>query len=161
MIGIAAGNVDGADVTMRNIIISGNTIVAGRALHQHSWIIASGNPDRYAYNIVIADNIVDGYGIVGNDTAGAIHLLETAGVSVTGNAVENFAEAGIVFKHHNTSFLCSNNLVSSGVSAVQPYGISVVEVVNTGFIVGNRLNDLPIFVRDDPTNDVIVGDNDT
>jgi putative cofactor-binding repeat protein len=164
-IGIHAGGVENANVTMRNINIIGNTIVAGRASHLHSGIIVSGRANRYAEKCVVADNIVDGYGIPanqnnGNDRAGAIYVVYAGGVSVTGNVVENFAESGIIFQQDNTNFVCSGNLISSGTSLTKAYGIRVRDTNNSGYITGNRANGLPICVLNDPSNNVRVGDND-
>jgi hypothetical protein len=159
-IGIMAGAVEGSDEYFGNISITGNTVVAGQASHTHYGIVLHGTSIRYARNCLVANNIVDGYGILGNKNSGAIHFYRTGGPTITGNVVENFAEAGIHFWHDNTNFVCSGNLVSSGISSTQAYSISVSDANNRGFIIGNRLNGLQIYVNPNVPNEVTIGDND-
>jgi len=158
-LGISAGPGNGATEPVHDIIISGNTIVAGDAAHQHNGIVVTGLLAAYAYNISVANNSVDGYGETGNDARGAIHADATGGVVVTGNSVTHSAEVGIVFWHHNTLFNCTGNLVDAVQSTTQAYGIRVRDRFNTGLIASNIANGLPICVNSDPSNSVTVTNN--
>lgn len=157
--GIGAGSVAGASEPVHNIVIIGNTIVAGGAAYLHYGIEVNGLVSGYAYNVIVSNNIVDGHGINGNDNSGAIHAYYTGGLIVNGNTVTHSAEAGIIFWHNNAAFVCSGNLIDVVQSTSEAYGIRVRGTFNSGFITANRVNGLPICVFGDPSNNVTIGEN--
>jgi len=157
-IGIHAGGVYGGPEAMKNIVITGNNLSAGAASHNHYGIVVSGTPTHYATNVVVANNVVNGYGVLGDTESGAIQVQYSGPVSVTGNVIQDFAQAGIHFNVFNTNMLCSGNMISSGIPAGSAKAISVRDATTYGFIIGNRSNGfglaLPI------VSNVKVGDND-
>jgi hypothetical protein len=158
-LGIHAATVDGAPV-VHDIAITGNTVVAGSAAQQHYGIVLGGILDDAAYNLTVTGNVVDGYGMLGNPNMGAIGAFYTRALVVTGNVVEHFSEAGIVFQLGNTTFNCSGNLVNSGTATSGPaYAISVPSHPNSGLITGNYLSGNSIYVNPNASNHVTVSDN--
>jgi len=157
-LGIHAGGVYGGSEAMTNITIVGNSLHAADARHLHYGIVVSGTPTHYALNVVVANNNVSGYGIVGDQESGAIHLQYTGPTSVTGNIVHDFAEAGIHFNVFNTNMLCSGNLMSTGTPPASAKAISVLDETTYGFIIGNRSNGFGLALPA-PAN-VNVGHND-
>ena len=157
--GIGAVSVAGSPTIMKNIVIEGNVISAGAAAHQHYGISVTGMAGGFAENVIVANNLVEGYGIPGNSNAGAIHLHSTAGLSVTDNYIDDFAEIGIQIWHDNTALQCAGNHIDSGFSTLEnPAAIRVRGSSNHGFIIANRSNDFGL----DPTQpaNMTVGHND-
>jgi hypothetical protein len=155
-IGISAGGSPGGGtvgITMHDISITGNTIAAtSSTAHQHYGIVVTGRPETYAYNLVVANNIVQGYGVVDpSDDDGALEFYETGGLAVTGNVVKNFATAAIMFAFDNTCFVCSGNFIDSGGTPGTDgiaHAIRAKGVTNWGLITGNRTTGQPISVSD-------------
>jgi len=165
-IGIQAGGTGPAaqaGITMHDISITGNTLIASEAVEQqHYGIVVSGRPEAYAYNLVVANNIVQGYGIVdSSDDDGAIEAYYTGGLSVTGNVVKRFATAAIMFAYDNTSFICSGNLIDSdgtpGTDGIA-YSIRAKRDTNWGLITGNQTAGQPISVFD-PSRVIVTNNN--
>ena len=115
--------------------------------------------NNYAYNVVVSNNVLDGYGIAGNDSSGAFTAYTTGGLVVVTNLIKSSAEAAVSFISHNTSFNCSGNLVDGVISSTAAYAIIVRGGDNDGVIVANRVAGLPIYVNPDPSNHVTVADN--
>lgn len=157
-LGIHAGGTE-CDQILQDISITGNTIIAGPAAHQHYGIYFGGKQQVLARNGIVANNIVDGYGIKGNDIAGAIQIEFSTTAIVSGNLVRNFAENGIMFYLDNTRFLCTGNHIDDGNTTIST-GIRVRQRNNRGFISGNRMNGFGVKIDYPSDNRVVIGDND-
>jgi len=155
-----------AGVQLRNIVVTGNTVIAaGSVAFQHYGIVVGGRPERYMEGAVIANNIVQGYGIPndvgspGND--GAIEVFYSSDVAISGNSIKKYATAAIMLYHQNHSFVCTGNVMdgSGGMDGVDGmrHAVRAYTTENYGIIIGNQTGGWPITVAD-PTNS-IVGDN--
>ena len=165
-LGIHAGGTAGGaavGVTMHDISIVGNTLVAsGDIQHLHYGISATGYDGHLAYNIAVADNIIQGFGTLHpNATSGAVEIYYTRGVAVSGNVLKNYANCAIMFYRDNTSFICSGNIIDSdgtpGGEGVC-YSVWAKENENWGLISGNQTSGVPILVAD-PSRVIVVGNN--
>jgi hypothetical protein len=153
-IGIHAAAVEDTNDTVCHVTITGNALVAGDSKHLHSGIIVHGNKKSYAYNVVVANNALDGYGVAGPEGgAGAIVCYCAGGAAITGNSVHHFEGAGIVLHNYNTTFVCSGNLINFAGSGSGAYAISARADHNSGVISGNCLTGLTIF-NPNPTGSV-------
>jgi hypothetical protein len=150
---------------MDHISIVGNTMVAGPAAHKLYGIVVSGHLDEIVVSdVLVSNNVVDGYGITADKASAAIFLEFTYNVSMTGNVVTNFAEAGIQFYGDNTNFLCWSNVISNGT----PSSAVAIRIDQhnpgrnvSGYIIANRLNGfaLDLIDVDQPRFMVKVEDN--
>lgn len=127
----------------KRVTVTGNTIngaLAGYGI-QVSGALDSGTVVEYAPGIVVESNTINGHGIAGDSTSGAIRLQATKGLVVSDNTLRAPACNGIVFNLENKGFNCTGNNVTNphdGTMA-SPACLSVQGNNNEGQIGGNVL----------------------
>jgi hypothetical protein len=159
--GIMVGAVKETTPTVHHIVIKGNTLNAGSYSHTGGGIIVHGSELGYAHDVVIADNLVEGYGATGNTNLGAINMSFCGGISVANNYISEFAEGGVIAYHTNTLFTVTGNTFEGGTSTSGVYYFSASSHSNHGYVAGNFTNGYPSYVnpKDEFNNTVTIGTN--
>lgn len=117
--GIMCGSVAGyvANPVLKNVVIRNNKVIQGSGQDNHYGIVAHGLEQSPGENIVIDNNVINGFGGSKGGTIGAITIYETKNVVIRNNQMTRYKDIGIGLYHGNDRVGITNNII------VNPRGV--------------------------------------